>query len=184
VKWQIFSNHLVHLNPDLFLQSTSSSHPELTPSLQQPMDRSKSQPYNFFFLIFKNLFHSFVCTIWKKDVALLRCDFNIRSDNPVKKDIKNKKMRQKTKQNKKNTVQYSTQFLLFALSEVVNGILIPNRSVPLFWDPSVGVPSTIVPILPVPKGGRLHLLQNVDWLTENRHLHVLQREWQHNTVAT
>ncbi len=58
------------------------------------------------------------------------------------------------------TVQYGMQLFPFPLSEVVNGTKIVNRTVPLFWYPSVGVPSTA-------KGTKrveLNSLQNVDWL--------------------
>ncbi len=58
-------------------------------------------------------------------------------------------------------VRYGTQLCLFPLSEVVNGTKIANRTVPLFWYPSIGVPSTV-------KGTKrveLNSLQNIDWLT-------------------
>ncbi len=38
-----------------------------------------------------------------------------------------------------STVWYGTQLCPFPLSEVVNGTKIVNRTVPLFWYPSVGV---------------------------------------------
>ncbi len=41
-----------------------------------------------------------------------------------------------------STVQYGTQLFPFPQSEVVNGTKIANCTVPLFWYPSVGVPST------------------------------------------
>ncbi len=49
-------------------------------------------------------------------------------------------------------VWFSTvcHFFSFPLSEAVNGSTIANRLVPLFWDPSVGLPSTVVQYL---KGG-------------------------------
>ncbi len=40
------------------------------------------------------------------------------------------------------TVRYGTQLCPFPLSEVLNGTKIANRTVPLFWYPSIGVPST------------------------------------------
>ncbi len=40
------------------------------------------------------------------------------------------------------TVQYGTQLFPFPLSEVVNATKIANRTIPLFWYPSAGVPST------------------------------------------
>ncbi len=40
------------------------------------------------------------------------------------------------------TVRYGTQLCPFPLSEAVNGTKIANRTVPLFWYPFVGVPST------------------------------------------
>ncbi len=60
-----------------------------------------------------------------------------------------------------STVWYGTQLCPFPFSEVVNGTKIVNGTVPLFWYPSVGVPSTA-------KGTKrveLNSLQNVDWLT-------------------
>ncbi len=60
-----------------------------------------------------------------------------------------------------SSVQYGMQLCPFPLSEVVNGTKIANRTVPLFWYPSVGVPSTA-------KGTKrveLNSLQNIDWLT-------------------
>ncbi len=59
------------------------------------------------------------------------------------------------------TVQYGTQLCPFPLSEVVNGAKIANRTVPLFWYPSIGVPSTAKGT----KREQLDSLQNVDWLT-------------------
>ncbi len=59
------------------------------------------------------------------------------------------------------TVRYGTQLCPFPLSEVVNGTKIANCTIPLFWYPFVGVPSTA-------KGTKrveLNSLQNVDWLT-------------------
>ncbi len=59
------------------------------------------------------------------------------------------------------TVQYSMQLCPFPLSEVVNGTKIANCTVPLFWYPSIAVPSTA-------KGTKrveLNSLQNIDWLT-------------------
>ncbi len=41
-----------------------------------------------------------------------------------------------------STERYGTQLFPFPLSEVVNGTKIANRTVPLFWYPSAGVPST------------------------------------------
>ncbi len=40
------------------------------------------------------------------------------------------------------SVQYGTQLFTFPLSEIVNGTKIANRTVPLFWYPFAGVPST------------------------------------------
>ncbi len=60
-----------------------------------------------------------------------------------------------------STIRYSMQLCPFPLSEVVNGTKIANRTIPLFWYPCVGVPSTT-------KGTKrveLNSLQNVDWLT-------------------
>lgn len=42
------------------------------------------------------------------------------------------------------TAQYGTQLFTFSLSEVVNGTKTANCTVPLFWDPSNGVPNTVV----------------------------------------
>ncbi len=56
-----------------------------------------------------------------------------------------------------STVRYGTQLCRFPLSEVVNCTNIANRTLPLFWYPSVGVPSTA--------RVELNSLQNVDWLT-------------------
>ncbi len=42
------------------------------------------------------------------------------------------------------SVQNSTQLCLFPLSEAVHGTKIANRTIPLIWYPSVGVPSTVV----------------------------------------
>ncbi len=60
-----------------------------------------------------------------------------------------------------STVQYGMQLCPFPLSEVVNKTKIANRTVPLFWYPSVGAPSTAK----VTKRVELNSLQNVDWLT-------------------
>ncbi len=53
------------------------------------------------------------------------------------------------------------QLFPFPLAEVVNDTKIVNRTVPLFWHPSVGVPST-------GKGTKrveLNSRQDVDWFT-------------------
>ncbi len=58
---------------------------------------------------------------------------------------------------------YGTQLFPFPLSEVVNGTKITNRTVPLFWYPSVRVPSTA-------KGTKrveLNSLQNIDTCYRN-----------------
>lgn len=48
-----------------------------------------------------------------------------------------------------STVQCVMQLCPFPLSEVVNGTKIANRTIPLLWDPSIGVPSTVVQCLKV-----------------------------------
>ncbi len=58
------------------------------------------------------------------------------------------------------TVRYGTQLFPFPLSEVVNGTKIANRTVPLFWYPSIGVSS----IAKGTKRVELISLQNVDWV--------------------
>ncbi len=60
-----------------------------------------------------------------------------------------------------STVSYTIISVSVPLAEVGNGTKIANRTVPIFWYPSVGVPST-------GKGTKrveLNSLQNVDWLT-------------------
>ncbi len=60
-----------------------------------------------------------------------------------------------------STLRYGMHLCLFPLSEVVNGTKRANRTVPLFWYPSVGVPSTARGT----KRVELNSLQNIDWLT-------------------
>ncbi len=69
------------------------------------------------------------------------------------------------------TVRYGTQLCQFPLSEVVNGTKIANRTVTLFWYPSVGVSSTTK----CTKRVELNSLQNFNWLT-NRHFCVIQED--------
>ncbi len=64
------------------------------------------------------------------------------------------------------SVQYGMQLLPFSLSEVVNDTKKANHTIPIFWYPSIGVPSTVVRYL---KGGAR--LTAEGWLVDRESSH-------------